>query len=111
MILAVFWGIAHADSRFGGSRRAALGKGSRGWLISSPELVIEVSSPSNRKLQRKAAIYLEHGAEQVWIVHSATKTVTVMTLETTTEFRLGETLEFHGAQVAVGSLFFSVKGH
>ena len=38
---------------------------SEGWLKGAPELVIEVASPSNRKLQQKAALYLENGAEQV----------------------------------------------
>ncbi|MDQ2840627.1 MAG: Uma2 family endonuclease [Acidobacteriota bacterium] len=75
-----------------------------GWLDGSPELVIEVSSPSNRKLQRKAALYLEHGAEQVWIVYPRTKTVTVMTPEGTTEAGMGETLEFHGVGVTVESI-------
>jgi Uma2 family endonuclease len=75
------------------------------WLDGSPELVIEVSSPSNRKLQHKADIYLQHGAEQVWIVYSKTKTVTVVTTEATTEVCIGETLEFHGVQVPVASIF------
>ena len=38
------------------------------WLSGSPELVIEVASPSNRKLHRKAEAYLGYGTEQVWIV-------------------------------------------
>ena len=76
-----------------------------GWLHDSPELVIEVASPSNRKLERKAALYFEHGAEQVWIVYRKTKTVAVLMPESTTEARLGETLEFHGIQVPVAAIF------
>ena len=47
------------------------------WLNGSPELVIEVASPSNRSQPRKAALYLEHGAEQVWIAYPATRTIAV----------------------------------
>ncbi len=74
-----------------------------GWLEGSPELAVEVASPSNRKLQRKAVLYLEHGAEQVWLIYRQTQTVTVMTTEGTTEARMGETLEFRGVQVPVAS--------
>lgn len=86
------------------TKRANHAEDNDGWLDGSPELVIEVASPSNRKLQRKATLYLEYGAEQVWIVYRNTKTVTVMTPEGTTEVRMGETLEFHGVNVAVASV-------
>ena len=74
-------------------------------LIGSPELVIEVASPSNRKLHRKAEGYLEHGAEQVWIIYPSTQTVTVMTPDGASESRLGESIEFRGVQVLIRSLF------
>jgi Uma2 family endonuclease len=74
-----------------------------GWLEGAPELAVEVASPSNRKLQRKAVLYLEHGAEQVWLIDRKTQTVTVMTSEGTTEARMGETLEFRGVRVPVAS--------
>ncbi len=77
---------------------------SEGWLDGAPELAVEVASPSNRKLQRKAAIYLEYGAEQVWLVYRKTRTVTVMTPEGTTEARMGEALEFKGVAVPVDSI-------
>jgi len=78
-----------------------------GWLEGSPELVIEVSSPSNRKLQRKANLYLEHGAEQVWIVYPKKKTITVVTPEGGIEARMGDRIEFHSVQVQVDSIFLS----
>ena len=74
-----------------------------GWLEGAPELAVEVASPSNRKLQRKAVLYLEHGAEQVWLIYRKTQTVTVMTSEGTTEARMGETLEFRSVRVPVAS--------
>jgi Uma2 family endonuclease len=84
--------------------RANQAEDSDGWLDGSPELVIEVASPSNRKLQRKAILYLEHGAEQVWIVYRKTKTITVMTPEGTTEARGDEIVKFHGLGVTVESI-------
>jgi Uma2 family endonuclease len=75
------------------------------WLTGSPELVIEVSSPTNRKLERKAALYVERGAEQVWIVYPATKTLTVVTPDATRAAGMGETVEFHGVEVLVDSIF------
>ena len=74
-----------------------------GWLEGAPELAVEVASPSNRKLQRKAVLYLENGAEQVWLIYRQTQTVTVMTGEGTTEARMGETLEFRGVRLPVAS--------
>lgn len=75
------------------------------WLDGSPELVIEVSSPTNRKLFRKATIYLEHGAEQVWIIYPKRHTATVYTVEGAIEARMGEALEFRGVRVAVDEIF------
>jgi Uma2 family endonuclease len=72
-----------------------------GWLQGSPELVIEVASPGNRNLRRKAGLYLQYGAEQVWIVYRKTQTVVVMTQEGAKEARLSEYLEFHGCRVAI----------
>ncbi len=75
------------------------------WLEESPELVVEVVSPSNQKLYAKAELYLDHGAEQVWIVFPKTRTVAVFTREGTRESRAGETLEFRGLTIAVSTIF------
>jgi Uma2 family endonuclease len=75
------------------------------WLREAPSLAIAVASPGNRKLQRKAALYLDHGAEQVWIVYPRRRTVTVHTVEETSEARLDESVEFQGCTVAVADLF------
>jgi Uma2 family endonuclease len=76
------------------------------WLEGAPALVIEVSSPSNRSrtLMRKAGIYLDHGAEQVWIVYPKSRSVAVLTAEETREAREGEMLEFHGVRVPVSNV-------
>jgi Uma2 family endonuclease len=49
------------------------------WLDGSPELVIEVKSPSNGKteLQDKAMTTLAGGAGEFWIVDYEKRTVTV----------------------------------
>jgi Uma2 family endonuclease len=75
------------------------------WLEGSPELVVEVASPSNRRLALKAAVYLEHGAEQVWLVYPKTQTVSVHTAERISEARPGESLEFHGVSIPVSEMF------
>ena len=75
------------------------------WLEDSPELVIEVSSPSNRKLHVKASVYLEHGAEQVWIVYPKRHSVIVYTLEGSSEARSDEAVEFRGVRIAVADIF------
>ena len=75
------------------------------FLRESPALVVEVHSPSNRQLQRKAALYLEHGAEQIWIVYPKTQRVRVLTPEDDYDVRTGETLEFHGIRIDLAELF------
>ena len=85
-------------------QRFKVAEASADWLQGSPELVVEVSSPSNGKLHRKADIYLEHGAEQVWIIYPKTRTVTVVTPDGSSEARMGETLEFHGVPVQVSEM-------
>lgn len=75
------------------------------WLEGSPELVIEVASPSNRKLYRRSAVFLEHGAEQVWIAYRKTRSVTIWKPDSTTEARMDESLEFHGVTVPVAAIF------
>jgi hypothetical protein len=71
----------------------------------SPEVVIEVASPGNRNLHRKAALYLQYGAEQVWIIDRKTQTIVVATEQDTREVGVSEYVEFHGVRVAAGELF------
>lgn len=76
------------------------------WLEQAPELTIEVASPGNRRLARKAALYLEHGARQVWLVFPNSRNVLVYTADG--EMRDAgqrDTVEFHGVTVAVADLF------
>jgi len=77
------------------------------YLGGSPELVIEVFSPSNRKalMAQKAALYLQHGAETVWVVYPKQRTVVVHEGETQREARCGETVSFGDVEVPVSAIF------
>ena len=77
----------------------------RDWLQGAPDLVIEISSSSNRRLQTKADLYLRHGAEQVWTVYPKRSVVLVSTEDGPREAREGETVEFRGVAINVRDLF------
>jgi Uma2 family endonuclease len=62
-------------------------------LHGSPELVIEVLSPSNTRveIQEKAALYLSTGCEEFWVVDPKRQTVSVTRREgETTLYRSGD---------------------
>ena len=69
-------------------------------LHGSPELVIEVLSPSNTKaeMREKATLYLSTGGEEFWVVDSKRKQVTVMR-------RQGGTLVYERGQAIPLTLF------
>ena len=77
------------------------------YLVGSPELVIEVFSPSNRKalMAQKAALYLRYGADAVWVIYPKSRTVTVHDADSQREARCGETVSFHGISVPVAAIF------
>ena len=68
-------------------------------------MVIEVRSPSNRQLGRKASLYLEHGAEAVWIVYPKRRTVVIYDQDGVREIRQNEQAIFRGVAVEVAALF------
>ena len=75
------------------------------FLRESPALAVEVHSPSNRRLRRKAELYLEHGAEQVWLVYPKTGTILVLTQDGDREVRPSESIEFHGLRIPLSKIF------
>jgi Uma2 family endonuclease len=81
--------------------------GAVGYLVGSPELVVEVFSPSNRRglMAQKVALYLQHGAEAVWVVYPKSRTVMVYEGDTQKEARWGETVSFEGVVVPVSAIF------
>jgi Uma2 family endonuclease len=76
-------------------------------LHGAPELVIEVKSPSNteRQLRELAAICLNNGAREFWVVDIEKKAVTVMHREgLATVFPAGSAIplaEFNAGSIAV----------
>jgi Uma2 family endonuclease len=81
--------------------------GAIGYLVGAPELVVEVFSPSNRKglMAQKVALYLEHGAEAVWVVYPKRRTVMVHEGDSQKEARCGETVSFQALVVPVSAIF------
>jgi Uma2 family endonuclease len=77
----------------------------RDWIHGAPDLVIEISSSSNRRVQTKADLYLRHGAEQVWTVYPKQHVVLVSSEDGPREAREDETLEFRGIILNVRNLF------
>jgi Uma2 family endonuclease len=72
----------------------------------SPALAVELASPNqSRKLLKKAFLYLEHGAEQVWIAYPHKRIIQVLTSDDSREAREGETVEFHGVVIPVSEIF------
>jgi len=80
-----------------------------GWdafLLEAPALVVEVASPNQiRKLLKKASLYLEYGAEQVWVADPRKKVIQVLTDSGVREAREDETVEFHGIVIPVSEIF------
>lgn len=80
------------------------------WLKGSPELVIEVKSPSNTKaeLNDKAMTTLAgDGAVEFWIVNPETRAVTTYSKAGLTVYRIGESvpIPFSGVVLDVAAIF------
>ena len=56
---------------------------SKQWVPMMPDLAVEIVSPSNslKQVRRKAAIYLQHGTQLVWIVLPERKGIEVCRLQ------------------------------
>ena len=80
---------------------------SKKWVPLMPDLAVEVQSPSNTlaELRQKAAIYLQHGSQLVWIVIPDKKDVEVCRLDAArqiqTEF-VGADGRLSGEQIVPG---------
>ena len=59
-------------------------------------------------MAQKAALYLQHGAQAVWIVYLKKRTVVVQDADGQTEVRSGESLMFAGVSVPVTAIFESL---
>jgi Uma2 family endonuclease len=73
-----------------------------------PWLAVEVKSPGNKPgaLRKKAPLYLDHGAQQVWIVQPESSTVMIMTPEGDDRIAGPDgTLEFEDLAIPVAGIF------
>ena len=69
--------------------------GDREWLAGSPDLVIEVFSPSNslREMTDRRNIFFEGGCQQFWLVKPAANIVEVMRPDRSAQlFRAGDAI-------------------
>jgi Uma2 family endonuclease len=79
----------------------------------SPQLSIEIFSPSNarRLFKRKIDLYLKNGALAVWVVYPKKRSVTVHTADGSTEFAEGDSIALPAqvghAVIAVKQIFLS----
>ena len=71
--------VREPDIAFISAERLPLDVRVRGYYEVTPDLVVEVVSPSNsrRKMDEKARMWLEFGALLVWVVYSDTRSVDV----------------------------------
>jgi Uma2 family endonuclease len=79
-------------------------------LSGSPELVIEVLSPSNTKeeMREKAALYLSTGCQEFWVVDAKRKTVTVARRGgESSVYQIGDAVQLTviGGEIAVAQIF------
>ena len=59
-------------------------------------------------MARKAAVYLEYGAQSVWIVYPARRTLVAHDTRGEAEFRVGELVEFSGIAIPIDQIFASL---
>ena len=85
---------------------------SDGALEFIPDLCIEIQSPEDypKEMREKAAYYLEHGAQQVWLVFTKRQWVEVMYRDGSSDaFHIGDTLVggdmLSGFEIAVEKIF------
>lgn len=78
-------------------------------LHGSPDLVIEVLSPSNTKteMREKAVFFLSTGAEEFWVVDPKRKNVTVMRQQGASSYEIDDTipLALFGGDLRVREIF------
>jgi Uma2 family endonuclease len=67
--------------------------------VGSPQLAIEIQSPSNSRprLRTKIELYLKNGSFAVWVIYPAKQTVVVFTESEEAEYRMGESVPLPGA--------------
>lgn len=101
-----------ADAAFVATRSLPVRTSPEGYLETIPEIVVEVRSKNDSipKLQRKVTKYLRAGVRIVWLIDTASKTVTMCRDQVASlELQPGDTLTadgvISGIQIPVAELF------
>jgi Uma2 family endonuclease len=79
-----------------------------GYLIGSPDLVIQVKSRSNRvrKMEEDARLHITHGAQAVWLVKPERNEIIVITATSRQTYGPGDTVPLPGkASLPVSEIF------
>jgi Uma2 family endonuclease len=79
-----------------------------GYLIGSPDIVIQVKSRSNRdrKMEEDARIHITHGAQAVWLVKPERSEVIVITASSRQTYGAGQSIPLPGkATIEVNEIF------
>jgi Uma2 family endonuclease len=81
-----------------------------GYLIGSPDLVVQVKSRSNRdrKMEEDAIAHITHGASAVWLVKPARREIIVVTASSRTVYGRGQQIALPfppSAMIAVDEIF------
>jgi Uma2 family endonuclease len=84
----------------------------RGWYKGSPMLAIEIASRGNtaEELESKTALYLEHGAAEVWVLYPKTQTIVVSREHDIQRIGPGETFYCELLNLTVISDFWVPQG-
>ena len=95
--------VREPDIAFISAERLPLDVRVSGYYEVTPDLVVEVVSPSNsrREMDEKARMWLEFGARLVWVVYPVTRSVDVY-LDDGAMATLGESDTLDGGGVLVG---------
>lgn len=78
-----------------------------GWLTGSPDLVVEVVSPSNtaEEMHDRERTCLEGGAGAFWVVYPKTRTVAVTARDAAYTYRIGQQIPAGNGFIDVGEIF------
>lgn len=74
-----------------------------GCLMGSPEVVIEVLSPSNTEggMAERASLGLATGAVEFWVVDDRSSSITVITRSDSTVFEIGDVIRLRIAEIDI----------
>ena len=103
--------VVAPDAAFIASRSLPVEISSEGYLLTIPELVVEIRSKNDTvaEMRARAEKYLRAGVQIVWLIDPGAKSMTVCRAQETREVKIGDILTAEGVipgfQVPVAELF------